>query len=155
MDNETRELLETCHDCSFEEIIEEKRDYKGELLAVSVCPVCHCFDWILPEDWINEEDDETLELTREWAEQESMKMLKERNIYYDIHFSEASKLILYEENIDSIRQKTLELCKILDTNKANIGKHGQGIKILFPRPYGKVPNYAFKDSTSSTSKEEK
>jgi len=143
-----RELPETCHDCRFESTIEEKRDYQGISLAVSVCPICHCFDWMLPLDW-DEEDNETLDLTKEWAEQESIKILKERGIYYDIHFSEASKLTLYEENIDDIKQKTLELCKILNTNKANIGKHRQGIKIYFPKPYGNAHTYAFPDSNNS------
>ncbi|MCK4698646.1 MAG: hypothetical protein KAT53_10160 [Dehalococcoidia bacterium] len=146
MDNKTREFYEKCNECSFEGTIEEKRDYNGELLAVSVCPVCHGFDWMLSANW-DEEDSETLDLTKEWAEQESIKILKERNIYYDIRFSKASKLILHDENINDIRQKTLELCKILNTNKADIGKHRHGIKILFPRPYGNAPTNAFQERT--------
>ncbi len=150
----SRELNEECNDCGYEPVIEEKRDYKGEPLAVSVCPICHCFDWMLPLDW-DEEDNETLELTGEWAEHESIKILKERNIYYDIHFSDASELVLHEKDIDEIRIKTLELCKILNTNKANIGKHGQGIKITFPKPYSNAHTHAFQDSsTQYTDKEE-
>lgn len=152
MNSEERELESQCLECDYEGTIEEKRDYKGELLAVSVCPVCHFCNWMLPKDWYDEEDDETLDLTQEWAEKESIKILKERNIYYDIHFSEASELILYEENVDDIRQKTLELCKILNTNKANIGKQGHGIRITFPGPYRNVPTNAFKDSSQGETK---
>jgi hypothetical protein len=149
----SRELPDSCHDCGVESTIEEKRDYQGTSLAVSVCPICHCFDWMLPPDW-DEEDNETLELTKEWAEQESIKILKERDIYYDIHFSEASNIILHEENINDIRQKTLELCKILNTNKADIGKHRLGIKIYFPRPYGNAHTHAFQDSMNRVEKDE-
>ncbi len=144
MDNETREFQSQCSECPFEGTIEEKRDYKGELLAVAVCPVCHFYDWMLPKDW-DEEDEETLDLTQEWAKQESIKILKERSIYYDIHFSEASKLILLEENIDEIRHTMLELCKILNTNKVTIGKHRHGIRIEFPLPYQNVSTNAFRD----------
>ena len=89
MNNEKRELQSSCNECSYEFTIEEKRDYKGELLAVSVCPVCHAVDWMLPKDYYENEDEETLDATQEWAKKEAIKILKERSIYYDIHFSEA------------------------------------------------------------------
>ncbi len=129
MNNETRELLETCHDCSFEEIIEEKRDYKGELLAVSVCPICHCYDWILPEEW-DEEDDETFDLTSEWAKEESQKILKEHKLFYKIEFSEPARLLLIEYDLtDKIRKPIIELCDLFNIHYAYLNQHRKGIKI--------------------------
>jgi len=129
MDNETRELHETCNECSFEGIIEEKRDYKGELLAVAVCPVCHCYDWMLPKEW-DEEDNETLDLTSEWAKDESQKILKERNIFYKIQFSRPAKQILIEyELTDKIKKPIIELCELFDTNYAYVNQHRKGVKI--------------------------
>lgn len=130
MDNETRELQEKCLECSYDGIIEEKRDYKGELLAVAVCPVCHCFDWILPEDWYEKEDEETRDLTREWAEQESIKILKEHKLFYDIAFSEPAKQLLKELDLtDKIKKPIIELCDLFNIHYAYVNQHRKGIKI--------------------------
>ncbi len=131
MNNETRELLETCHDCSFEEIIEEKRDYKGELLAVAVCPVCHFYNWILPEEW-DEEDEETFDLTSEWAEEESQKILKEHDLFYKIAFSKPAMQLLIELDLmDKIKAPIMELCDIFNVHYAYVNRYQKGIQISY------------------------
>ncbi len=130
MNNETRELQEECHGCSYEGTIEEKRDYKGELLAVSVCPVCHVHDWMLPKDWYDEEDDETLDLTNEWAKEESQKILKEYNLFYQIQFSEPAKILLTELDLmDEIKKPIIELCDVFNIHYAYVNQYRKGIKI--------------------------
>lgn len=127
---ETRELESQCLECDYEGTIEEKRDYKGELLAVSVCPVCHFCNWMLPKDWYDEEDDETLDLTNEWAKEESQKMLKEHNLFYKIVFSEPAKILLTELDLmDEIKKPIIELCDLFDIHYAYVNQYRQGIKI--------------------------
>uniref|UniRef100_A0A6M3M970 Uncharacterized protein n=1 Tax=viral metagenome TaxID=1070528 RepID=A0A6M3M970_9ZZZZ len=129
MSKETRELQEKCLECSYEETIEEKRDYKGELLAVAVCPVCHFYDWMLPKDW-DEEDYETLDLTNEWAKEESQKMLKEHDLFYKIEFSEPAKQLLVESDLmDKIKKPIRELCDLFNIHYAYVNQHRKGIKI--------------------------
>ncbi|MBA7683147.1 hypothetical protein ES703_91505 [subsurface metagenome] len=129
MNNETRELHEKCNECDFEGIIEEKRDYNGELLAVSVCPVCHCYDWMLPKEW-DEEDNETLDLTNEWAKEESQEMLKEHNLFYNITFSEPARILLIEYDIlDKVRKPIIELCDVFNIHYAYVTQRLKGIKI--------------------------
>jgi len=126
---EARELQEKCLECSYEGTIEEKRDYNGELLAVAVCPVCHCYDWMLPSNW-DEEDEETLDLTKEWAKEESQKMLKEHKLFYKIEFSEPAKqLLIYSDLTDKIKKPIIELCDLFDTNCAYVQQYRKGIKI--------------------------
>jgi len=126
---EARELQEKCNECSYEGTIEEKRDYEGELLAVSVCPVCHCYDWMLPKEW-DKEDEETLNLTSEWAKEESQKILREHNLFYKIEFSEPARILLIEYDLtDKIKKPIIELCELFDTNHAYINQHRKGIKI--------------------------
>jgi len=129
MNNKTREFYEKCSSCSFEGIIEEKRDYNGELLAVSVCPVCHFYDWMLPKDW-DEEDKETLDLTDNWAKEESQKMLKEHNLFYKIVFSKPAKQLLIESDLmDKIKEPIIELCDLFTINYAYVTQRRKGIKI--------------------------
>jgi len=129
MNDETRELQEKCHECPCEETIEEKRDYQGELLAVSVCPACHCYDWMLPKEW-DEENDETLNLTSEWAKEESQKILREHNLFYDIAFSEPARILLIEYDLtDKIKKPIIELCDLFGIRYAYVNQHRKGIKI--------------------------
>ncbi len=131
MSNETRELQENCHDCSYEGTIEEKRDYKGELLAVSVCPVCHSFDWMPPKDW-DEEDDEALCLTGEWAEDESQKMLKKHKLFYKIEFSKPAKQLLKKYGpglTDEIKKPIIELCDLFNIRYARVTQQRRRISI--------------------------
>jgi len=129
MSDETRELQENCPNCLFEGILEEKREYEGELLAVSVCPVCYFYDWMLPEDW-DEEDTETLDLTGEWAKEESKKMLKERELFYKIEFSEPARQVLIHAGLMvKIRKPIIELCDLFDINYAYLNQYRNGIKI--------------------------
>ncbi len=129
MNNKTRELQEKCLECSYEEIIEEKRDYNGELLAVAVCPVCHFYDWMLPKDW-DEEDEETLDLTSEWAKEESQKMLKEHNLFYKIEFSEPAERTLIElELMEDTKKHIIALCDLFNVHYASVNRYRRGIKI--------------------------
>ena len=129
MNNDTRELQEKCHSCSYEKTIEEKRDYHGEWLAVSVCPVCHTHNWTLPKDW-DEEDEETLDLTEEWAKEEAQKMLKEHDLYYKIEFSEPAKQLLIDKGlIVKIKKPIMELCDLFNINYAYVNQYRKGIKI--------------------------
>ncbi len=129
MDSEEREFYEKCHECSFEGTVEEKRDYNGELLAVAVCPVCHFYDWMLPKDW-DEEDEETLYLTTEWAREESQKILKERNLFYKIEFSKPAKQTLIELDLmDAIKKHIIALCDLFNVNYASVNRYRKGIKI--------------------------
>ena len=129
MSNETREFHEKCNECPYEGTIEEKREYEGQLLAVAVCPVCHAFDWMLPKEW-DEEDKETLDLTREWAEQESIKMLKEHDLFYNIAFSEPAKQLLIElDLLDKTKKPIIELCDLFNIHYAYVQKYQKGIRI--------------------------
>ncbi len=129
MNNEEREFYVKCLECDYEGTIEEKRDYNGELLAVSVCPICHFYDWTLPKDW-DGEDDKILDLTNEWAKEESQKILKEHNLFYKIEFSEPAKQLLIESDLmDKIKKPIIELCELFDTHHAYVSQHRKGIKI--------------------------
>ncbi|MCK4784523.1 MAG: hypothetical protein KAV87_12280 [Desulfobacteraceae bacterium] len=129
MNNKIREFYEKCSECSFEGTIEEKRDYNGELLAVSVCPVCHFYDWMLPKDW-DEEDNETLDLTEKWAKGESQKMLKEHDLFYKIEFSEPAKQLLIDLGLMvKIKKPIMKLCDLFNIHYAYVNQYRKGIKI--------------------------
>ncbi len=129
MNSEEREFYSQCLECSYEETIEEKRDYNGELLAVQVCPICHFYDWTLPLNW-DGKDEEVLELTNEWAKEESQKMLKEHNLFYKIEFSEPAKQLLIESDLmNKIKKPIIELCELFDTDYVYVSQYRKGIKI--------------------------
>ena len=129
VNNNAREFYSKCVGCDYEGTVEEKRDYNGELLAVAVCPVCHFYDWMLPKDW-DEEDNETLDLTQEWAREESQKILKEHNLFYRIEFSEPAEKVLIELDLmDGVKKHIIELCDLFDVHYASVNQYRRGIKI--------------------------
>lgn len=122
-------LMEKCRECGYEETIEENRDYNSETLVVSVCPMCRTYDWEMPSEY-DEEDIDLLERIREWAHEESIKMLKEHDLYYTIRFSEPARFLLSEYGIiNGLKEHLIELCKFLGTDTAYIVQHEKGIKI--------------------------
>jgi len=76
---EERVLEEVCPFCGYP-TLEEKRRFKGERLAVSVClnHLCTFFDWEIPEAWMDEYvDEELFEKSEEWAEVQAQTLKRE------------------------------------------------------------------------------
>ena len=132
-----RHFDETCSECGYKGTLEEQRDYDGESLSVSVCPVCYGYDWMLPAG-LDEEDIDTLEETNQWAKLESIKILKKHNLYYDIHFSEPFSEMVSEELGNRLKVKVIEICNILETNRADFGKKRNGIIVTFPALFSTI-----------------
>lgn len=122
-----RELEEKCEKCG-SEVIEEKRSFGDEMLAVTVCPICHFYNWILPSEYFVEEDDELFEKSDAWAKAESQKILEEHELLMTLDFSKPAKLQL-EENFELIKPYLLKICKILDSWSVYISQFENGIKI--------------------------
>ena len=122
-----RELEEKC-ECCGAELIEEKRNFEDEILAVTVCAICRYYNWILPSEYFVKEDKELFEKSNAWAEAESLKILEEHGLLMIFDFSEPAKLQL-GENLEQIKSSLLEICKILDSWYVYISKVGNGIKI--------------------------
>lgn len=145
MTEEPRELELICNNLSCKgEVIEEKREYKGEKLAVSVCPFCGSFDWILPSSAFDKNGDlkdEALEMTTKWAREESWMILKEHNLYYRINFSSQAMELLEGREIEAQRVEAIlrTLCDVFETRSASAGKQGAGFRVDFGPPLRGFP----------------
>ncbi len=74
-----RELETQCYECGYP-TIEEKRNFKGEMLAVCVClnPKCPDFDWICPKGEEYEDTDSTaFAESEDWAREQAHQMKME------------------------------------------------------------------------------
>ena len=122
-------LMDNCHRCGYGETIQEDRNFDGSTLAVAVCPLCRTYDWELPSDY-DDEDVDLLDRTGKWAREESIKILRERDLYYTIRFSEPARILLSEYGIiDGLKGHIIDLCKFLGTDTVYVTQCQKGIKI--------------------------
>jgi len=120
-----RELEETCPLCHAE-LIEEKREYKGESLAVAVCPSCHYLDWIVPESEMGIDAEYDLP-SQAWAEEQAENVLREHDLWFNIHYSEVLEL---NRHLPRIRLAVEQLCLSLGAKTAEVGQYKTGLKII-------------------------
>ena len=119
-----KELHEICPR-SESTTIEEKFDYKGKMLAVSVCSFCDYFDWIVPEG-VEDSESKEFEDSQEWAKKKAEELRKKHQIVtIPVHYSENVK----DKQTFQIDNLLNNLCQMLGYEHIYVGKFGRGIRI--------------------------
>ena len=122
-------LMPECHKCGSDKTIEEPRKYKEETLKVAVCPICHAFDWEIPEG--ADEDEELFYDSSAWAEKQSIEILKENKKYFGISYSEPAKIVLagHIDKLDKFEEKITAVCELLGSDLAFVSQKEAGLLI--------------------------
>lgn len=124
--SETSELMPLCHKCGSEKTIEETRKYNDEELKVVVCQICRTYDWEVPEN--ASEDEDIFYDSENWAEKQSIEILKDNNAFYSLHYTNPAKHILVNHTHE-FETKIIDLCEFLGSQMAEISQKEQGILI--------------------------
>ena len=128
-----RKLADHCYTCNSEEVFEETYGWKGEELALSLCPNCRKLnDWELPKQLQNygdegEENQELFEEVAEYAEQDAKSMMIAKGLWFQIHISRFAEERLPEKIIEDLKEIANLLMGALDMQDCYIGISGKGV----------------------------